>query len=155
MSRFTDYKGRQWDLHLTAGNVAAAKRETGVNLGMVSESNEWAEMLFGPHERFVALLFVLCKDQATAQNISPDEFLCGFDGPALEAAGNALIEAIALFFPRSRIAAALRDGMQKMLDEADRQAVEKINQTVSTACEPATNSPESAASTPPPEASAN
>lgn len=148
-SRFTDETGREWKLRLTVGAVADVKRETGVNLALTAKDNDWVELLFGEDRgRFVSVLWVLCDEQATAINVGPEDFAHLFDAATLEAAGVALANAIVDFFPRSRIAAAIRERLPALLEEADRKAVEAIKKATSTPSVSPTSVPESAGSTP-------
>lgn len=142
-SSFTDCKGRAWKLTLTMGSVAAVKRETNVNLALASKTADWVDVLFGEPERLVSILWILCEEQAKGAGIEAEEFGYGFDGPTLEAAGMALATAIADFFPRSRIAQAIREGLPKVMDAADRKAVESIQRNISTVYSSGTNSRES------------
>ena len=146
--RFTDHTGQEWTLHLTYGAAMAVQRETKINLAVTSRSAEWVELLFGDPGQLVGVLWVLCEDQAKTLGISPEQFGHRFDGPTLEAAGVALANAIASFFPRSRIAEAIRTGLPKVLEEADRKAVEKINESLTTVSNSVASSPASAESIP-------
>lgn len=130
--RFTDRLGRQWKLHLDYTLGEDVRKETGVNLAVTSRSLEWVEALFGEPGRLVSICWILCEEQAKALNLTPEEFGRGFDGPTLEAAGVSLAHAIAGFFPRSAIAQAIQEGLDKMLNKADRVGVEKIRQMIET-----------------------
>lgn len=147
-SGFVDRDGWQWKLILTVGNVADVKRETGVNLAIASQDMKWVELLFGDPAKLVSVLWVLCEEQAKANKLEPEAFAHVFDGATLEAAGNALAFAIADFFPRSRIASAIREGFETVLREAENRGIEAINRSLSTALNSPTNSPESAESIP-------
>jgi len=147
-STFRDHTGQDWHLRLTYGLACDVKRETGVNLTLVSQDTGWVEILFGEPGRLVGVLWVLCAEQAGRLNVTAEQFGHRFDGPTLEAAGEALAGAIADFFPRSRIARAIREGLPKVLAEADRKAVEAIDRHVSTASNSAGTAPESSGSIP-------
>lgn len=141
-SEFTDCEKRTWKLSLTMGSVNAVKRETGVNLALASKTADWVDVLFGDPERIVSVLWVLCEPQAKEAGVDAESFGYGFDGPTLEAAGMALAAAIADFFPRSRIAQAIREGLPKVMDAADQRAVEAIQRNISTVYSSGTNSRE-------------
>lgn len=147
--RFTDHTGQEWKLHLTYGAAMDVQRETQVNLALTSKDSNWADLLFGDNGRLVSVLWVLCEEQAKELGVTPEKFGYRFDGPTLEAAGNALAHAIAGFFPRSKIAEAIGVGLPKLMAEADRKAIEQINRNISTACDSAGSSPELPESTPP------
>lgn len=148
MGRFKDPDGREWSLRLTVGDVSDVKRETGVNLALVSKDRAWVDVLFGDPEKLVAMLWVLCEPQAKKYDLTPEAFAHLFDGPTLGAAGRAMAEALAFFFPMSKIGAALKDGMEKILAVWETQAVAEIGRAASTACDSLTSAPASSASTP-------
>lgn len=150
MSSFKDNTGREWKLRLTVGVVTDVKRETGVDLGKVTQADTaWITFLFGDPGRLVAVLWVLCEKQATAVGVTPEDFGHLFDGTTLEAAGEAFAGAIADFFPRSRIAKAIRESLGKILAATDEKAVAELTAMTSTYCNSASRSQESAGSIPP------
>lgn len=150
MAKFTDHTGAEWGLRLTVGSVADVKRETGVNLALVSKDTSWVDAIFGDPAKLVEILYVLCGDQCKAAGVSPEEFGHRFDGPTLEAAGDSLAQAIADFFPRSAVARAVGAGLTKLLTAMDAKAVAEIERRISTACSSPSSAPESPGSIPPP-----
>ncbi|VTU00997.1 Uncharacterized protein OS=Isosphaera pallida (strain ATCC 43644 / DSM 9630 / IS1B) GN=Isop_2427 PE=4 SV=1 [Gemmataceae bacterium] len=147
---FTDAEGHEWRLRLTVGAVADVKRDAGVDIGGVTRSDAaWLRFLFGEDPGpFVATLWALCAGQAAAAGVTPEQFAHRLDGPALEAAGAALAGAIADFFPRSRIARALREGIARVIEATDARAEAEIRSRTEAFCTSATSAPESAGSTP-------
>jgi hypothetical protein len=127
---FKDFIAQEWMLRLTVGDVADVARETGVNLALAGKDADWVELLFGQPERLVSVLWCLCETQAKGLGLSPEDFARRFDGATLEAAGNALAEAISGFFPRSRIATAIREGLPKVMAAADLKAVREIDRII-------------------------
>lgn len=149
MSSFRDQSGREWKLRLTVGAVTDVKREAGVDLGKVTLSDTaWIQFLFGDPARLVSVLWVLCEKQAQAEGVSPEQFGHLFDGATLEAAGEAFAGAIADFFPRSRIAKAIRESLGKILAATDEKAIAELNAMTTTYCNSAGNSPGSSGSIP-------
>jgi len=85
-------------------------------------------------------------------SISPRDFARRFTGEVLDAAGFALAGAIADFFPRSRIAQALRENLPKLWKKAEDQMIKKIEKMVNDPfpdLPSPTNSPASSESPPP------
>lgn len=150
MARFHDHMGDEWQLKLTVGSVADVKRQTGVNLALVSKDTSWVDVIFGDPPKLVEMLYVLCEEQCAAdgRKLSAEEFGYRFDGPTLEAAGGALADAIADFFPRSAVAKAVKSGLQKLMTTMDAKAVRAIEKHLSTACDSPTSVPASSASAP-------
>ena len=127
-SAFADAKGRQWRLAITVGDLIKVRKETGVDLaGALKSDAALADLMFGDPAGLVSTLYVLCEKQAGDMKVSPEEFGYGFDGPTVESATEALMTAIADFFPRSRIGRAIRQSMKRTMDRADEAGVLAIN----------------------------
>jgi hypothetical protein len=148
VSKFTDHTGGSWELRLTVGSVSDVKRETGVNLALVSKDTSWVDAIFGDPAKLVEMLHVLCEPQCKAADVTPELFAHRFDGATLEAAGIALADAIADFFPRSAVAAAVKKGLTRLMQTMDARATAAIEQHISTACDSLTSAPASSDSTP-------
>lgn len=144
-AEFTDCEGRPWRLRLTVGGVEEVKRVTGIELGDEKDT-QWVNLLFKGGGKLVEVLYQLCEKQAEKLGVTPENFAYGFDGPTLEAAGNALGVAVADFFPRSRISQALKTKWAEILARGEEKAIAAIT---SAPWDSPTNSPASSASTPP------
>jgi hypothetical protein len=113
--------------------------------------------------RLADVLYVLCKDDADAKNISDEDFGRALAGDAITAAAEALVEELVDFFPDERSRAALRrviatgrEVRTKLLDRAE-TLLETINpdECASNLISSWTSSLESSASTPAPSRSAD
>lgn len=130
MTRFKDFLGREWSLRLTVGALGQVRRETGADLGQAMRSDQaLADLLFGDPATLVSVLWVLVADQA--REVTPESFANGFDGPALERATEALLAAVADFFPRSKVGAALRASLGRTLERMDQAVIERLAQASS------------------------
>ncbi|VTS01542.1 unnamed protein product [Gemmata massiliana] len=129
MASFKDIKGDEWQLVLTVGSVADVKRDTDINLAISSKDAAWVEAIFSNDGKFVEVLWVLCAPQAKERGVTPEAFGYRFGGDTLEDAGNALAIAVADFFPRSRIARALRDNWAKTVTAAEDRAIAMLTTT--------------------------
>ncbi len=148
MATFKDTMGREWKLRLNVGLLGEVKREAAIDLGLVAQDLSWVEMLFGKFEKLIQVLWVLCADQAAAIPITPEEFPYGFDGEVLELAGSALTEAIADFYPRSKIARALKEKLPAIMAETDNRAIAELERLTSMFLTSASSTPASPASIP-------
>jgi hypothetical protein len=134
---FIDAVGRKWSVPLTVWHMRKINEELDVDIsGAMKSGSALAQLLFGDVQQTVAILWILCEPQATAANVTPEEFGRGFDGATLEAAGEALLSAVAMFMPRSAIGTAVRDNLLGMLDQADAAGVKAINDAVRAANDP-------------------
>jgi len=120
-------------VRLTVGTLADVREATGFDLAktIVSES-DLSDLLFADPARLVAVLFVVCEPDVKARQVTPEEFAHLFVGPTLGGAGEALLGAIADFFPRSRVGAAIRANLTATLDRMDRMTIERIEAIAST-----------------------
>jgi len=104
MPQFKDEQGRTWDL--SAGpvlNVASAKRVKDLrSVDLFKLFSAEAERLFTDPALLVDVLFILCQRQADKAGVSDEQFGEGLVGDALERAANALMDAVADFFPQSK-----------------------------------------------------
>lgn len=124
MAVFRDSYGHEWSLRFTVG-ILSQLRAVGFDLAaLTKESDRWVEVLFAEPLTLARALWVLCRDEAKAGGISEDAFLAGLDGPTLDAAGDAMIEAIVDFFHR-RQAGTIKSHLPAILA--------KINKTVADA----------------------
>ena len=126
MSRFTDGKGTEWKVSLDVGVIQQVKDETGVDLSVISKDTSWITAIFADPGKLVSILHILCEDQIKELNLTPRDFARRFTGEVLEPAGDALVGAIADFFPRSRIAKAIRENLPKLWRKAEDQMIRKI-----------------------------
>ena len=126
--RFTDVHGRAWTLTLTVGSLLDVRRETGVDLaGALKSEAALSDLIFGDPATLVGLLYVLCESQAKTAGVTPEAFGYGFDGATVEAATEALIAAVADFFPRSRIGQAIRRNLTATMRRAEDEAIKVID----------------------------
>jgi hypothetical protein len=149
MATFKDKTGFDWDLELTTGRIQKVKSETGVNLALASKEMSWLDAVYSDNEKLAAILYSICEKQAKAAGVEPEEFADRLTGPVLGAAGEALAVSVCDFFPRSKVAQALKTKLAQVMREADAKAVAAIESPPSTDSPKPTGAPASAASIPP------
>ncbi len=138
MARFTDCKGRDWELRLTLGLVKPL-REAGFN---VADAASFARL--DDPDLIGRVLWILCEDRATDRGLSPEEFVKGFDGPAIFGAIDALQDAYCDFFHRPEIAPVMKERFRGAIQRMTEASIRSITS------EPSGNSaasPESPAAT--------
>lgn len=108
MKSFTDTAGRAWTIVI---NVAAVKRVRallGINLyALVDDRFAGLSRLLGDPVDLVDVLYVLCKDEATALGVSDEDFGRAMAGDAIERAADAFLAELTDFFPTPRVRQAL------------------------------------------------
>lgn len=172
MSKFTDSQGREWSIEIDLLEIERVRRDcwpeflkpdpanpeaSEVMLTMVRLKNDLVQRCF--------LIETLCQPQYTAHGLDKRAFLLGLRGESLERATDALREAIADFIPPStseaaRLLAAMDDRLLRLRTLElrrlmnDEQAIERLARSglaaldTPTPSRPATDSADSAASTP-------
>lgn len=145
---FTDAENRTWKLRITFGLAERIKAETGVELGD-EKNTAWLSLLFGDRGTLVSVLWMIVEKQAKELGVTPEEFAEGFDGATLCAAGDALACSVADFFPRSRIARAIRTNLSRILAAGEERAIAAMGAVGLASSPSATTSPESSESIPP------
>jgi hypothetical protein len=151
VAAFTDKDGKTWQVSLTVGHLAPLKAFH-LDLGQLLRSDEaWASLFTADPQDKVAALYEVCKGQIERAGVTPEGWAYLFDGPTLERATVALAEAVIDFFPRQRIARAMRGNLSRLLERMDREVAAKIDAgSGPTSNGAAGNSPASSASTPAP-----
>lgn len=132
MPQFADRHGRAWTPTVTVADLKPLREELKFDPAGLSDGRRLFEVLYAEPEKLVAVLHLLARPKG----VSPEEFADGFDGPALERGGVALLEAFADFFPRSRIAQAMKTAVRGAMEEADEAVITFLRSSGS-----ATNSP--------------
>lgn len=118
MKTFTDNAGRTWSVTI---NVDAIKRVRGmldIDLLEVVDGKLIGRLVRDP-VLLCDVLYALCQPEATARNISDEEFGRSMAGDAIELATHALLEELADFFPSPKDRANLRAGLNKMTQTMD------------------------------------
>lgn len=121
MPKFKDAKDREWDLALNVGLLGKLRKEAGFDLGKNTTAERLSETLFADPEMIVRVLWVLCESQAEKTGVSPEEFGYGFDGPSINSAITAFIEAIIDFFHRPAAATAMKAKLPQMMGSFDQK----------------------------------
>ena len=157
MAKFTDSKGRIWPVTLTVSALRRIRDLAGLDLASLDGFKE-----DGPVARVSAdplllaqTLYAACKPAADALNVTPDDFQDAICADAITAAAEALLEALADFFPGAqsrlmrKVIQTTRELREKAEREADRllESTDLAEQMQSTLLNSATASPESSAST--------
>jgi hypothetical protein len=123
MSRFVDNAQRTWSLDLNVTLLRQIKQDLDVDLYRLDDQSMLMRLASDPF-LLAEVLYLVCREQAESQGVSPESFGTGLAGDAIDAASTALLEAIADFFPNPRkqlvrgVIAKLKDLDQAMLDQA-------------------------------------
>jgi len=139
VSTFTDANGTKWEIKLNATLVKDIR--DGLGIDIVSLDKDPFARLESDPILLVDVLFMLCEKQCKEQSLSSRDFGERISPEVLEAAIEAMLEAIINFFPpgkRSVVRSAyqanrdnLRDAeaelIQEMKSDATREAVKKAN----------------------------
>lgn len=118
---FTDSVGRQWVLDVNCTSIGQVRATAGVDLLTVLDDKG---ALFGRLATdpilLCGVLWALCKDQAAAVGVSPEDFGRGLRGDVIDAAVDALIEEVVDFSPGQTRRLAARKMLGLVRETADR-----------------------------------
>ncbi len=155
MRTFKDANERDWALTVNVTTRKKVQADTGFDLFGVVDEDE-IKKLQDPF-LLVGVVYSLCEEQAKKSNTTPEQFAEVMVGDVLDGATEALMGAIADFFPKSRrqiMTAALTKGKQLheeattlLLAKIDGMTLESLPRKASS--DGATSSPASPASTSP------
>jgi uncharacterized FAD-dependent dehydrogenase len=109
VASFTDLEGETWAIRVTFADVRAVKDELGFDLpAMFDNGFAGLARLGTDFELLVSVVFALCKRQAEERKIGPDAFAARMGGDTLEAAADAVVDAVTDFFPGQKARETIR-----------------------------------------------
>jgi hypothetical protein len=135
MAKFTDCSGREWTLRLTLGHRAGLQA-LGIdptNFGTAVAT--LAQVTGVDAERLVSVCHLL-----TVEPVTREEYDQGFDAATIEAAGEALADAVADFYlsRRPKAAAAMKQRVREMMAKLDQAMADAVTRSASGTNSPAT-----------------
>jgi hypothetical protein len=95
MRTFKDVAGREWQIEVNAWSVGRVRKLANVDL---ANAGVLMSQVADP-VTFVNVLWVLVERQATAADVTDEDFGRAMNGAELNAAADALVEAVADFLP--------------------------------------------------------
>lgn len=114
MTSFRDEKGRSWEPRINVVTIARVRSEFDVNLLAVRFFDEASIEKLSDWVTLVAVLYLLCEDQAKEQRISQEDFGRSMNPEAIEEGWRIAKEGIVNFSPKD-----LRPAYRKVLQKAD------------------------------------
>jgi hypothetical protein len=126
MSTFKDGTGRDWKLELNIGLIEDIHDATGIMIDdLIKDTEKFADVTFNNPRRLVEVLYVMCEEQIKRVPLTPKEFGRLFDRTTIDAACNAFMESVVLFYPRASVGNVLRNNLPTVLAKMDQQLAEK------------------------------
>lgn len=125
MHTFTDTAGRTWSVVINVDAIRRVRARLDVNL-LDAIEGRLLEKLVGDPVLLCDVLFVLVEPEATAKQVTDDEFGRSLGGDVLEAATTALLEELVDFFPSGR-RAVFRKALDK-LQTLEQMALKTANE---------------------------
>jgi len=164
MRRFTDTKGRTWDIELNVRQMKRVRDILGIDLVNIISTGKDGAVATDTLDRvandpilLVDILWVLCEGQAKSAGVTDEDFGSSLAGESIAEATRAFLDELADFFPGAR-----RLFLRKAVDLARRFETENLyvlekalsspefEERMKTSLRPQPGSPESAESTPVP-----
>ena len=114
MKTFTDNKGRDWQLTVDVNAVRRVRAEADVNLlDLAAHECALLTRLTTDLVLLVDVVYLVCRPQAQARNVTDEDFGCALSGDVLQTAADALVREIVGFFPDARRRAMLTAVLDK------------------------------------------
>jgi len=164
MRRFTDTKGRTWDIELNVRQMKRVRDILGIDLVNIISTGKDGAVATDTLDRvandpilLVDILWVLCEGQAKSAGVTDEDFGSSLAGESIAEATRAFLDELVDFFPGAR-----RLFLRKAVDLARRFETENLyvlekalsspefEERMKTSLRPQPGSPESAESTPVP-----
>ena len=101
MKTFHDNAGRTWSVSINATSIKRVKSLLDVNL-LDAIEGKLVEQLISDPVLLVDVLYVLCKPEADAKNLSDEDFGLAMAGDAIEHGTTCLLEELVDFFPQAK-----------------------------------------------------
>lgn len=97
---FTDETGDTWTLRVTTGTLFRVRERLGVHLLDLfsADGQKFAELCSDPIQ-LATIIYLVCRDEAESRKLTEIDFYDLIFADTLESATEALMEAIANFFP--------------------------------------------------------
>lgn len=156
MASFKDNAKRDWSLSLNVNILKLIKRELEVDLLDLAHGAVLDRLANDP-ALLVDVLYLTCQSQAERANVTAEQFGEAMVGDALDAASEALVDALVEFLPGKKRALLhklmekVKGAEQVMMDRLEQEIDElDLTQLMAGLGEPSTASPDSSASTPAP-----
>ena len=105
MPSFRDSKSREWEVNINVLTLRIVREKTGFEIGKINPGNvdgllDNLNNFILDTKKFTSVLYVLVKAaQPLEAIVTLEDFLEGLDGPCLEAARTAFMEAFIFFSP--------------------------------------------------------
>lgn len=131
--RYTDLNGHEWHIRITVADLERVKAECdGIDLlDLVDPESEATARLANVYN-LAAVLWTLLRPEAERRGISPEEYASGLAGDALNAAKDAMLEALAGFFPDPQRRRMLRQ-VWRLMREADATLTQAVQNALNNA----------------------
>lgn len=128
MARFKDRTGEEWEIGFDLPIIPKV-RAAGFDLNKIGKDAAELDVLDDP-EKLGAVLWELCESQAEKRELSPEEFAKRFDGPAIWAARDAVMEAIADFSQRPAVAAAIKTRLPGKMNQIEQAVIARWESSI-------------------------
>lgn len=127
MASFKDANGKTWTVQLDAPTIKAVRDELKIDL-VDSKGTTFSQLADDPIT-LVDVLWVICREQASAAGITDEQFGRALVGDPIEQATGALLDAICDFFPQAKrkLLAMMRERDKVIRDKGMELAIAKIS----------------------------
>ena len=127
MAQFKDKNGTEWHVRVDVNVIRAVRSAAGVDLASIIGGDLLGKLSEDP-VLLVDVLYEACAMQARARNITPAAFAEAIHGQPVADATDALLEAIADFFPgpKGKLLRAMATTTRTMAEATDTKLTETV-----------------------------
>jgi len=164
MRRFTDTKGRAWELDLNVRQMKRVRDILGIDLVNIISTGKDGAVATDTLDRvandpilLVDILWVLCEGQAKSAGVTDEDFGSSLAGESIAEATRAFLDELVDFFPGARrlilkkaVGLARKYEMESAAAVAEALESPEFEERMKTLLSPRGGSPESQGSTPTP-----
>lgn len=126
MASYVDAGGVTWRIEIDGFLMRRIKQETGFNVCDLVGSEQSLAMLLQDLETSIDTLWICVEEQAITRNVNEVDFAKGLKGDSLGGAFQALLSAVADFFPTEE----QREAARRILETADKLGQKMLAATV-------------------------
>jgi hypothetical protein len=125
--QFTDGKDRKWSVEINTDIIKLLRKE--LNLDLAGSDQSTMDLLSDDPVLLVDALWLICQKEAKERSVTAESFGAALVGDVIDSATQAMVEAVANFFPTRKRSLLLRANakMRTVREKAEAIAMAKLD----------------------------
>ena len=125
--QFTDSRGRAWPVVVNVGALKRCRELAGVDLAETVEGDLFDRLALDP-VLLCDVLAAVCRPEMQSRGVTDEDFAEGLAGDVIDAAANALVQAIVYFFRNRHGGVVAKIASKKA--EVERLAIDAVDRFI-------------------------